>query len=185
MTEAKSTPAATPAEVAKPKGAHARLLGFCKHPASILVWFCLFSLIVQEQFPFSHYPMYSGWSSRTHYFYLADEDGPIPAKLVFKTSVPRTKKLYGGILDKVKKERGVEYSDLTEGDFAEAGRRLLKKLRGEAPASRRDKFGDIMDRELSLVRVEIIREKKKFRTEEHTVVTTGPDNQIVPAKPEP
>ena len=164
---------------------HSKLLGFCKHPASILVWFCLLSLVVKEQFPFSHYPMYSGWSHRTHYFYLADEDGPIQAKSVFKVSVPRMKKLYGGIVGQIKDERDVDFSDLSEADFAEAGRQLLKKLRDEAPPGRRERYGEIMDRDLSLVRVEIVREQREFRTEEHKVVTSGPDNQIIPTTIEP
>ena len=162
------------------------LLQFCKHPASLLVWFCLISLIVQEQYPFSHYPMYSGWSDRTHYFYIADEEGPIKAKLVFKVSVPRTKKLYGGIIKKIEQERGVDHDELTEADFAEAGRRLLKKLRDEAPPQRREKYAKIIDGELSLVRVEIIRDDKEFITEKKTVVTTGADNQIIePTAPRP
>ena len=98
MTEADTASVDT----SRVKRFHTGLLHFCKHPASILVWFCLFSLVVKEQYPFSHYPMYSGWSNRTHYFYIEDENGPIKSKLVFRVSVPRTKKLYGGILRDIK-----------------------------------------------------------------------------------
>lgn len=174
MTESESTK--SPSRLQR---IHAGLLRFCKHPASILVWFCLFSLIVKEQYPFSHYPMYSGWSHRTHYFYIANDEEPIKAKRVFKVSVPRTKKLYGGIIEEIEDERGVSNHELTQADFSEAGRRLLKKLRDEAPPRRREQFAEIMSRNLSLVRVEIVRDKRKFTTEERTIVTTGADNEIV------
>ncbi|MFT4551003.1 MAG: hypothetical protein ACI8XO_002199 [Verrucomicrobiales bacterium] len=180
---------------------HARFLKFCRHPASILVWFCLFSLIIKEQFPFSHYPMYSGWSHRTHYFYIADDNGPIQAKTVFKVSVPRMKKLYGSIIDKMDDKKS--YSEFTEDDFAAAGQTLLEKLRKGVPkkrlegqmkdANRKRLFHpdgspilvkDIVASDLTLVRVEIERQKKKFTTTEKAVVTTDVKNQIV-QKPQP
>ncbi|MGI9241041.1 MAG: hypothetical protein ACR2RV_09575 [Verrucomicrobiales bacterium] len=173
-----SAPNQTPSRIQR---FHAGLLRFCKHPASILVWFCLFSLVIKEQYPFSHYPMYSGWSHRTHYFYVADQDGPIKAKQVFKVSVPRTKKLYGGIVDEIEDERDLPNHELTEADFAEAGRRLLEKLRDEAPPKRRKKFAEIIASDLSLVRVDIIRERKEFTTEERTIVTTNAEDEIVDA----
>lgn len=173
------TDAETSADPSRFQRFHAGLLKFCKHPASILAWFCLFSLIIKEQYPFSHYPMYSGWSHRTHYFYIADEDGPIKAKQVFKVSVPRTKKLYGGILGDLKDEQKKSYDEMTSADHQEAGRRLLEQLRQNAPANRRKKFGDIMDRDLTLMRVEILREKDQFSSTPKEVVTTGADNQIV------
>ena len=162
----------------------------------------LFSLIIKEQYPFSHYPMYSGWSSRTHYFYIADENGPIQAKSVFKVSVPRIKKLYGGIVDDIE-DTGKDYRDFTEADFAEAGRRLLKKLRTGVPKKRlggqlkdhertplthpdgRPLFvKDVVASDLTLVRVDIQREGRKFATEERAIVTTNGKNQIVtPGEP--
>ena len=68
---------------------------------------------------------------------------------------------------------------MTSADHQEAGRRLLEQLRQNAPANRRKKFGDIMDRDLTLMRVEILREKDQFSSTPKEVVTTGADNQIV------
>lgn len=192
------TAAETTADPSKLQRFHAGLLKFCKHPASILVWFCLLSLVVKEQYPFSHYPMYSGWSNRTHYFYIADENGPIQAKSVFKVSVPRTKKLYGGMIDDVKDEQEKNYDQLTDADFAEAGRRLLKQLRAGVPEKRLnsemkdsernlllDSEGNpltvrqVVNSNLTLVRVEVRRDGQQFSSTKNPVVTTSPDNQIV------
>lgn len=169
-------PDATEPDPTQPSVWAQRWSRFVRHPASVLVWFCLFSLVVKEQYPFSNFPMYSSWGSRTHYFYIKADDEPIQAKMVFRVSVPRMKKLYGGILDKLGKEVGKTHSELGDADFAEAGRRLLQQLREEAPEKRRKKWGDIMDRDLSLVRVDIQREGKQFKKDESVVVTTGPDN---------
>lgn len=178
---------------------HAGLLRFCKHPASILAWFCLLSLIIKEQYPFSNFPMYSGWSHRTHYFYIADEDGPIQAKTVFKVSVPRMKKLYGGIIDEM--EENKSYHEFTDEDFAAAGQKLLEELRLNVPKKRLDSqlkdharelqfhpdgkplyIKDIVASDLTLIRVEIERDKKKFMTTEKPVVTTNGENKIVKPK---
>lgn len=179
------TESATPQAPSRPQRFHADLLRFCKHPASVLVWFCLFSLIIKEQYPFSHYPMYSGWSHRTHYFYITNSEGPVQAKRIFKVSVPRTKKIYGGIVNDIGDERDLPNHELSDADFAEAGRRLLMKLRDEAPPRRRERFAEIIEGDLSLVRVDIIREGKEFKTEERVIVTTDSANEIVPSPSTP
>ena len=185
---------------------HAGLLRFCKHPASILVWFSLFSLIVKEQYPFSHYPMYSGWSHRTDYYYIADADGPIQAKTVFKVSVPRMKKIYkgvlGDILDAKRESTGDKGYQLTDTDRAEAGKKVLAQLRKGVPKRRLEGHmknherkrlfhpdgrpllvKDIVARDLTLVGVEIRRDGREFTTTEKPIVTTDARNQIVPNPP--
>ena len=188
---------------------HSKFLTFCKHPASILVWFCLFSLIIKEHFPFSHYPMYSGWSNRTHYFYIADDKGPIQAKSVFKVSVPRMKKLYGGdngtlddVLNEQRESTGNKKYQLTDADYAEAGRRLLEILRNGVPKKRLESqlknherkrlthpdgspllVKDVVASDLTLVRVEIKREGTEFSKTEQRVVTTDGQNQVVSNSP--
>jgi len=211
MTESETDPSSN-AELSKPQQIHEKFLGFCKHPASILVWFCLISLIVKEQYPFSNYPMYSGWSERTYYFYIADENGPVQAKSVFKVSVPTIKKRFSsdkGFANSVLKERreatGNDKYKLTDEDYAEAGRRLLKQLRDGVPKGRLDSqlkdnenldakgkptpmfhpdgspllVSDIVNRNLVLVRVDIMRKKTEFSSEPKTIVTTDADNKIV------
>lgn len=193
----------TEAETTKPQRLHAGFLKFCKHPASILVWFCLFSLIVKEQYPFSHYPMYSGWSHRTDYYYVADKNGPIQAKTVFKVSVPRIKKLYKGEISKLLGERrkstGNKKYEMKPADYAEAGRILLTELRANVPKKRLEGqikdwertpqfhpdgqpllVKDIVASDLTLVKVEIRRDGTDFVKEESEVVTTSADNQILP-----
>ena len=196
----------TEAETSKSQRFHAGFLKFCKHPASILVWFCLLSLVIKEQYPFSHYPMYSGWSHRTDYYYVADENGPIQAKTVFKVSVPRIKKLYKGevkdLLEQRRKSTKNKKYELTPADFAEAGQTLLKELRANVPKKRLE--GQIKDFEktpkfhpdgrpllvkhivagnLTLMKVDIRRDGTEFVKEESTVVTTTGDNRILSLDP--
>ena len=182
---------------------HAGFLSFCKHPASILVWFCLISLVIKEQYPFSHFPMYSGWSDRTDYYYVTDKNGPVQAKTVFRVSVPRIKKLYKNeIKDFLKEQRkkpGNKDYELTPADYAETGRILLENLRTNVPKKRLEKkvkdwegnperhpdgepvlVKEVIARDLTLVKVDIRREGSQFIREESQVVTTSGDNQIVP-----
>ncbi len=150
---------------------------FFRHPVSAIFWLTVFSLIVKENYPFSHFPMYKGFSEKTHYFYLASEGGPIPGKKIFKVSVPKMKKLYGGHMEKiaeeVSKERGEKFRPYQLGDEEkqEAGRRLLDQLREGTPKKQRKQYADILAKPITLVRVDIRYENDQFSKPSHEVVT--------------
>ena len=52
-------------------------------------------LVIEEQYPFSHFPMYSSFSSKTDYVYLADgADRPLPSFLTIGLSTATLKKMF-------------------------------------------------------------------------------------------
>ena len=64
-------------------------------PSLAVLWtFVLFNLLLRENFPFSHFPMYAGLLDFTNYVYLTDEhDRPIATRR-FGLSASTLKKLY-------------------------------------------------------------------------------------------
>ncbi len=151
----------------------ARFGRFCRHPASVLVWFVLFSLVVKENYPFSHFPMYKGFEDKTYYFYVASGGEPLPAKPMFKVSVPRIKKLHGNLMETLADERddGTRAYQLGPEAEAEAGRRLLDQLRAQMPGKRKKKYADTLAKPLTLMRVDIQYADGTFSKTPREVVT--------------
>ncbi len=51
--------------------------------------------LIQECYPFSHFPMYSSLSRNTDYFYVTDgADRPLPTKRIFGIQTEWVKKIY-------------------------------------------------------------------------------------------
>jgi len=150
-----------------------RCARFLRHPASVLVWVVVFSLIVKENYPFSHYPMYSGFEDKTYYFYLTSEGEPVPAKPVFRVSVPRIKKIHGNFMKEIAEGRddGTRPSQLDAEAQAEAGRQLLDQLRAQMPEGRRERYAGILAKPLTLVRVDIRYEDGTFSKTRREIVT--------------
>lgn len=84
-------------------------------------------LVLQEFYPFSHFPMYSTFGSKSHYVYLADSnDEPIAIKKYFKYSAPKLKKMFVTRLNFMKKAQNVK--DTTMELRKDAARTLLAYL---------------------------------------------------------
>ncbi len=80
--------------------------------------------IMRENYPFSHFPMYSVLSRDTVYYYLANGRGePIPQGLYFGSSTAWTKKMFNSRLKQLTGGRNVGNSSPEE--ISEAGRRIL------------------------------------------------------------
>ena len=78
-------------------------------PVSIAVAFTAICLVVKENFPFSHYPMYSNFEDETYYVWLADSEGePIAAQNVTYMRLGKIKKVYNTGLLAVREEIGKE-----------------------------------------------------------------------------
>ncbi len=59
----------------------------------------LICLVVEEQYPFSNFPMYSSFGDRTYYIYLADGAGqPLATKPTAGMTTPTLKKVFDGEL---------------------------------------------------------------------------------------
>ncbi|MDQ6623472.1 MAG: hypothetical protein M3Y86_08310 [Verrucomicrobiota bacterium] len=101
-------------------------------PLFILVALCL---LIREQFPFSNFPMYSGFSRTTKYVFIADGDGrPIATVPATGTSTPTLKKIFDSAVQKERARLRKSHRELTDDDRAVIGRALLADLRTFAVA---------------------------------------------------
>jgi hypothetical protein len=76
-------------------------------PISVAIGLTVACLIVKENFPFTHYPMYSNFEDQTYYVWLANhEDQAIPVQKVTYNRLGRIKKIYNTGLQAVRDEVG-------------------------------------------------------------------------------
>ena len=117
-----------------------------RHPAMVLPALILFTQIIGEFYPFSHFPMYSNPSDQpSDYIFVVDaanrtEDGeyiPVSMEDVFGVRAAKAKKIFISRLKDYAKDRGVEREDLTPEQTAEVAATLLEYLRGRAKAIRK------------------------------------------------
>ena len=86
-----------------------RIRSLARHPLFFLWAFVIFSLVVRENYPFSHFPMYSSIAPETHYFYLTDgEDNKLGTKTNFGMSASNLKKKYHSFLTPLADQRSKE-----------------------------------------------------------------------------
>ena len=72
-------------------------------PLTVAIGVTITCLAVKENFPFSHYPMYSNFDDQTYYVWLADSNGePIPVQKVTYMRLGKIKKIYNTGLQKVR-----------------------------------------------------------------------------------
>ncbi|MEM9478194.1 MAG: hypothetical protein AAGA58_00885 [Verrucomicrobiota bacterium] len=154
------------AEKLKELAARPEVKAFLRHPASWLAWVVLFSIAVKENYPFSHFPMYSGFSSRTYFYYFEQEGEPIEAKRIFKTSIPRSKKLMGNYKDEVEDARKDAEDEEIE---REAAKMLLAYLR--ETTTQKEKYAEILGKPITVMRKNIEFVDGEFLMEDLTIVT--------------
>lgn len=76
-------------------------------PISVAIGMTFTCLVVKENFPFSHYPMYSNFEDETYYVWLAGHgDQPIPAQDLTYIRLGRIKKIYNSGLQDLRDEIG-------------------------------------------------------------------------------
>ena len=76
-------------------------------PISVAIGLTIVCLAVKENFPFTHYPMYSNFEDQTYYVWLAGGDGaPIPVEKLTYNRLGRIKKIYNSGLQEVRDEIG-------------------------------------------------------------------------------
>lgn len=106
--------------------------------AALPIKLCLVGIIVlwslKESYPFSHFPMYSNFSSFDYVVFITDQDGqPLPLNTVTAgIRTARLKKKFNGELNEVRKELSKkgggepEKKSLTAAQMAPAGEEALK-----------------------------------------------------------
>ena len=135
----------------------------------------VFSLIVDESYPFSDFPMYSKLPSYTDYYYLTDGEGePLPVKYCFGVSASAMKKMYVNRLKQVAEEKSKEAghriggSELSDEEKEAVGDALLDYLlpRGE----KKDWWQENQPDVIRLFRTDIKRTDKDGLVETPTLV---------------
>ncbi|MEO7933961.1 MAG: hypothetical protein ABIT76_12470 [Chthoniobacterales bacterium] len=104
------------------------------------VWVFVIAIALQfigERFPFSPFPMYSGFSKETTVLYVTDaKDEPLAIKKVFRLDASKVKKAYNKALIAICKKNGRDDGDATPADVQAAGKYMVEFLptqaRGEA-----------------------------------------------------
>ena len=96
---------------------------------------------IGEQFPFSPFPMYSGFSKETTVLYVTNAaDQPLAIKRVFRLDASKVKKTYNKALIAACKKHGRDDGDATPDDIRAAGQYLVEFLptqaRGEVMAQK-------------------------------------------------
>lgn len=102
-------------------------------PLITLAVYCLVSITVRENFPFSHFPMYSNPSAERMYYTISGEDGiGLPVAELTNITSPKIGKIYRTKAEKLAKKLGIKASGLTEADKTAIGQDILGDLRARA-----------------------------------------------------
>ncbi len=92
------------------------------------------SLRVEEQYPFSHFPMYHNFSDLTYYVYVADGDGePIAVQSLTYNRTTRLRKIYDDELEPIRLELRKRRAELTPEERRPAGEHTLHWLVENSP----------------------------------------------------
>jgi len=135
----------------------------------------VFSLIVDETYPFSDFPMYSRFPAYTEYYYFADGEGePLPTKDCFGVSASAMKKMYVNRVKKLASKKSKESkkrvggSELSAEELEAIGDEVLDYLlpRGD----KKDWWKENQPEVIQLIRVDIRRTDKEGLVETPTVV---------------
>ncbi len=136
-----------------------------RHPLFPMAVLVAFSLIVEECYPFSDFPMYSSLAPGSHYFHLTDEnDQALPIKDLFGVSASEFKKIYHSYLtpiaEKLSEQSGdrVKADELGPEEQTTAGDRLLDQMLPRAED--RKWWQENHPTELRLIRTDIHRNDK-------------------------
>ena len=87
-------------------------------------------LLIQEQYPFSDFPMYSRFGRGTHYIYLADGNAqPLPSYATVGLSTATLKKMYETELRQEARRLGTRRGKLGDEPKRLAAERLLSGFR--------------------------------------------------------
>ena len=90
-----------------------------------LICITLAGLILREEFPFSHFPMYSSFTNKASYVYLATASGePLPTVATAGMLTGNLKKVFETDLQKARKRAGAR-GKVTDQERRASGERVL------------------------------------------------------------
>ena len=92
------------------------------------------SLRVEEQYPFSHFPMYRNFSDLTYYVYVTDGgDNPVAVESLTYNRTTRLRKIYDDELEPIRLELRKRRAELTPEERRPAGEYTLRWLVENSP----------------------------------------------------
>ncbi len=114
-----------------------RVFATLRHPFTFAVALTWLSLVIQEAFPFSHFPMYSNPSSEQDYYYLAEAENeagsqPLPVSQLTGLTSAKVGKIYRAYRDTYLKTTGKKMERLTAKDQQAIGEQVLEYLYEQA-----------------------------------------------------
>jgi len=109
---------------------------FLDLPIKTLFILTILNLIVKENYPFSHYPMYATFSQYSNFVFITDEeDKPIPTSKVFGVKSNFIKKIYMSEVKKISLKKNMEPWELSVSDLNKPGELTLDYLIANADSS--------------------------------------------------
>jgi hypothetical protein len=91
-------------------------------PLKFLAIVTILNLLLKENYPFSHYPMYSKFNNESRYIFITDEnENPLPIKNIFRINTEFLKKVYMNEVRKIADSKGIEYWLLKPEQLKSAG----------------------------------------------------------------
>lgn len=111
-----------------------RIVSFFKtSPITTLLIYCVLSVIIRENFPFSNFPMYSNPSPERFYYTISEADGKgLPVATLTGITSPKIGKIYRKKADELSKKIGVSPSKFSPEQVQSLGLDILTFLRHEA-----------------------------------------------------
>jgi hypothetical protein len=120
-------------------------------PLTALAIYCLISVQLQENYPFSHFPMYSNPSPERPYYIIADGSGkPLPIAALTGVTCPKVGKIYRTECQDVADKLKLNKDKLPQEHRQAIGEKMFAYFRREAAGRKQ-----AMPEKLQLVRVEI------------------------------
>lgn len=113
--------------------------GWRTSPVTSLLIFCVLSLVLKENYPFSNFPMYTNPSPESSYFSITDGEGnDLPIARLTGVTCPKVGKIFKKKAAESQKKQRVKPADLSAEVTQAIGAEIFQYLRESALALRTD-----------------------------------------------
>ncbi|MGF1655711.1 MAG: hypothetical protein ACFCU3_01895 [Verrucomicrobiales bacterium] len=132
------------------------------NPFKWLVILIVLCVVIRENFPFSHYPMYSRFPPRAEFMVVQDQDEvPVGFRTQLRTTSPRVGKMYESRLRAGAAENNMSTAHLTDAQRFRVGSELLAFLCEQLSAKRQERLPE----EMSLILYEVTLKDRSMHRE--------------------
>lgn len=144
----------SPTPLSSPSPSAKRRLWIWRTPLTFLAVYCLISVLLRENYPISHYPMYAKPSADRAYYIVGDAatGKPLPVATVSSITCPKVGKIYRKMSEEMAEKLKVNKSGLSAAQQQEIGVAIFQELRRHA----KDTKASGLPPKLMLQRVDIL-----------------------------